>query len=101
VELYHHSPKTPSWRGAQLKEVQGQLYFTLFTLNRITELEKSIMHVGNIYIDVSVETVFASLSSLPYFTVIFRSVSTKRVDKRNKKRIENFYWGNQLENGHL
>jgi hypothetical protein len=27
VELYLHSPHMPSWRGAQLKETQGQLYF--------------------------------------------------------------------------
>jgi len=26
VELYVHSPNTPSWRGAQLKEAEGQLY---------------------------------------------------------------------------
>jgi hypothetical protein len=26
VDLYLHSPNTPSWRGAQLKEAQGQLY---------------------------------------------------------------------------
>jgi len=26
VELYLQSPDTPSWRGAQLKEAQGQLY---------------------------------------------------------------------------
>jgi hypothetical protein len=34
MELHLHSPNTPSWRGAQLKEAQGQLYFTLlyFTL---------------------------------------------------------------------
>jgi len=29
VELYLHFPNTPSWRGAQLKKAQGQLY--LFT----------------------------------------------------------------------
>jgi hypothetical protein len=29
VELYLHSPNTPSWRGAQLKKVQGWLYFYL------------------------------------------------------------------------
>jgi hypothetical protein len=28
VELYLHSPDTPSWRGAQLGGAQGQLYFT-------------------------------------------------------------------------
>jgi hypothetical protein len=33
VELYLHSPNTPSWRGAQLKEAQGQLY--LFILEEI------------------------------------------------------------------
>jgi len=27
VELYIHSPITPSWRGAQLKEAWGQLYW--------------------------------------------------------------------------
>jgi len=27
VELYLHSPKTPSWRDAQFKKTQGQLYF--------------------------------------------------------------------------
>jgi hypothetical protein len=30
VELYIHSPNTPSWRGAQLKEAQGQLYLYLY-----------------------------------------------------------------------
>jgi hypothetical protein len=28
VELYLHSPNTPSWRGAQLKEAQGNFTFT-------------------------------------------------------------------------
>jgi hypothetical protein len=32
VGLYLHSPNTPSWRGAQLKETQGQLYFYLYLL---------------------------------------------------------------------
>jgi hypothetical protein len=27
VELYLHSPSTPSWHGAQLGGAQGQLYF--------------------------------------------------------------------------
>jgi hypothetical protein len=31
VELYLHSPNTPSWRGAQLGGAQGQLYITLLT----------------------------------------------------------------------
>jgi hypothetical protein len=26
VELYLHSPNTPSWRGAQVGGAQGQLY---------------------------------------------------------------------------
>jgi hypothetical protein len=26
VQLHLHSSNTPSWRGAQLKEAQGQLY---------------------------------------------------------------------------
>jgi hypothetical protein len=26
MELYVHSPNTPSWRGAPLKKAQGQLY---------------------------------------------------------------------------
>jgi hypothetical protein len=29
VELYLHSPNTPSWRGAQLEGAQGQLYLYL------------------------------------------------------------------------
>jgi hypothetical protein len=29
VELYLHSPTTPSWHGAQLGGAQGQLYLTL------------------------------------------------------------------------
>jgi hypothetical protein len=28
VELYLYSPNAPSWRGAQLGGVQGQLYLT-------------------------------------------------------------------------
>jgi hypothetical protein len=30
VELYLHSPNTPSWRGAQLGGAQGQLYLYLY-----------------------------------------------------------------------
>jgi hypothetical protein len=30
VDLYLHSPNTPSWRGAQLKTGQGQLYLYLY-----------------------------------------------------------------------
>jgi hypothetical protein len=29
VELYLHSPNTPSWRGAELGGAQGQLYLYL------------------------------------------------------------------------
>jgi hypothetical protein len=29
VELYFHSPNTLSWRGAQLRKAQGQLYVAL------------------------------------------------------------------------
>jgi len=29
LELYSHSPNTPSWRGAQLKKAQRQLYLYL------------------------------------------------------------------------
>jgi hypothetical protein len=29
VELYLHSPSTPSWRGAQLGGAQGQLYLAI------------------------------------------------------------------------
>jgi hypothetical protein len=35
VELKFHSPRTPSWRGAQLKKAQGQLYLFVFTLSGI------------------------------------------------------------------
>jgi hypothetical protein len=31
VELYLHSPNTPSWRGAPLGGAQGQLYLLPFT----------------------------------------------------------------------
>jgi hypothetical protein len=37
VELYLHSPNTPSWRGAQLK-AQGQLYFLALYFNIHTDL---------------------------------------------------------------
>jgi hypothetical protein len=45
VELYLHSPNTPSWRGAQLGGAQGQLYFRLkyafsfFVLNKVWILQ--------------------------------------------------------------
>jgi hypothetical protein len=32
VELYLHSPNTPSWRGVQLGGTQGQLYLYLYDL---------------------------------------------------------------------
>jgi hypothetical protein len=32
VELYLHSPSTPSWRGAQFKKSQEQLYLYLLHL---------------------------------------------------------------------
>jgi hypothetical protein len=35
VELYLHSPKTPSWRGAQLQKAQGQLYLYFTDLRMI------------------------------------------------------------------
>jgi hypothetical protein len=31
VELYLHSPNTPSWRDAQLGGAQGQLYLHLYS----------------------------------------------------------------------
>jgi hypothetical protein len=34
VELYLYSPNTPSWRGAQLKKAQGQLYLYLYFYQR-------------------------------------------------------------------
>jgi hypothetical protein len=37
VELYFHSPNTPSWRGAQLK---GQLTIFEFYLSYLDELSK-------------------------------------------------------------
>jgi len=33
VELYLHSPNTPSWRGTQLGGAQGQLYLYLCILH--------------------------------------------------------------------
>jgi hypothetical protein len=35
VELYLHSPNTPSWHGAQLGGVQGQLYLYLTLRDKI------------------------------------------------------------------
>jgi hypothetical protein len=32
VELYLHSPNTPSWRGAQLGGAEGQLYLYLYLI---------------------------------------------------------------------
>jgi hypothetical protein len=31
VDLYLHSPNTPSWRGAQFKKSTGKIYLYLFT----------------------------------------------------------------------
>jgi hypothetical protein len=33
IELYLHSPNTPSWRGAQLGRAQGQLYLYITSFN--------------------------------------------------------------------
>jgi hypothetical protein len=30
VEIHFYSPNTPSWRGAQLKKAQGQLYLYFY-----------------------------------------------------------------------
>jgi hypothetical protein len=35
MELYFHSPNTPSWRGAQLKKEQGKFTFTLLAQNKV------------------------------------------------------------------
>jgi hypothetical protein len=39
VELYLHTPNTPSWRGAVKKEAQGQLYLYFY----ITKISMSKM----------------------------------------------------------
>jgi hypothetical protein len=40
VELYLHSPNTPSWRGAQLRGAQGQLFLTKYhTMKTYREVE--------------------------------------------------------------
>jgi hypothetical protein len=44
VELYLHSPNTPSWHGAQLGGAQGQLYFYL------THLALSLLVVAEYYV---------------------------------------------------
>jgi hypothetical protein len=36
VELYLHSPNTPSWPGAQLGGAQGQLYLLLSPPNAVS-----------------------------------------------------------------
>jgi hypothetical protein len=44
VELYLHSPNTPSWRGAQLGGAQGQLYLLLLWNPKVhTVLMKSLL----------------------------------------------------------
>jgi hypothetical protein len=37
VELYIHSPNTPSWHGAQLKKTQGQFELYLLSYNIKTQ----------------------------------------------------------------
>jgi membrane-anchored protein YejM (alkaline phosphatase superfamily) len=54
VELYIHSPNTPSWRGAQLK--QGQLYLTLNVCSLL-----SLSHHTKQRIKLSVEISFVIL----------------------------------------
>jgi heme-degrading monooxygenase HmoA len=50
VELYFHSPNTPSWLGAQLGEAQGQLYFYLLkpVFNAVTAVSywRSATHIA-------------------------------------------------------
>jgi hypothetical protein len=36
VEVYLHSPNTPSWRGAQVGGAEGQLYMTMKVVHRFT-----------------------------------------------------------------
>jgi hypothetical protein len=39
VELYLHSPSTPSWRGAQLGGAQGNFTFTFYSIvNQINKI---------------------------------------------------------------
>jgi hypothetical protein len=42
VEIYLHSPNTPSWRCALLKEAQGQLYL-YFTTKKYIKADKSVI----------------------------------------------------------
>jgi hypothetical protein len=41
VEIYLHSPNTPSWRGARLKKAQGQLYLYLYL--RLKEISEFLL----------------------------------------------------------
>jgi hypothetical protein len=47
VELHLHSPNVLSWRGAQLKKAQGQLYLYLLYWN-----EREYFNTGLISVDV-------------------------------------------------
>jgi hypothetical protein len=47
VELYIHSPNTPSWRGFSVKkEAQGQLY--LYLPPRQTQFPTDVTHLRNV-----------------------------------------------------
>jgi hypothetical protein len=51
VELYLHSPNTPSWRGAQLGGAQGQLtYYYFFISKRGWRGWHTIYSIATIYI---------------------------------------------------
>jgi hypothetical protein len=47
VKLYLHSPTTPSWRGAQLRKAQGQLYLYLLPLSVIKIMRIRIIQDKN------------------------------------------------------
>jgi hypothetical protein len=42
VELYLHSPTTPSWRGVQSGGAQGNFTFTLYRTDSISQFEVEI-----------------------------------------------------------
>jgi hypothetical protein len=56
VQLYLHSPDTPSWRGAQLKKAQGQLYLYLYLI---------IIIIIVVVVVVVIIIIIISLSHLP------------------------------------
>jgi hypothetical protein len=74
VELYHHSPNTPSWRGAQLK-AQGQLYLYLLLYVSIELQNQFCCRNAHSYRPRTVHTFIPSIKELGHFRPVLLSCS--------------------------